>query len=474
MGVVDQHVNLAGLLSRPGEAYFEYRIESLPPESVQLEFTLLDTDGIRSPQPVRLSLLGVVDEPPHLDVRLRGIGEAVTPSVFIPLAGTITDDYGVHRLAWTFQIIDGDQRRPELSLPFARDPQGLRNLVFDKDSAPEILDPRELHREYLRQQGKDPAETGGAAAPAVPLLPADEDEPSPRPASAPAAPLSPFELRPGNRVLLMVHAYDAREIRLPVAPHFDPLRHACPLGGELLVHAWAIGGGNALGDSVLLLGPNRGQSQPFSLEVVTPERFRAILAKKELNLRKRFEDIIGEVLATRRSLVELVAAPATPSPQGTDGTPAPISPQTLVLQLRQNSSKNAGEVQGVAIGFDEITEEFRTNRLDDFTELEQRLQGAIARPLHHVAGPMFGQLDARLAALEQAIRSGGAIDQPLLEAQLQIDQVLAAMERILNSMLELESYEEAIALIQEIVELQTEILERTQKYRTQILLNPNP
>jgi hypothetical protein len=464
------------LLSRRGDSYFEYVLESLPPETVQLEFLLLDTDGIRSPQPVRLSLQGVVDEPPHLDVRLRGIGEAVTPSVFIPLAGTMTDDYGIRRLSWTFQIIDGDQRRPELKLPLARDPQGRRNLVFDKDSPPEILDPRELHREYLRQQGKDPSQTSHAPTPQVPLLPADDDEQPARQGPTPPAsgPLSPFELRPGNRVLLMVHAYDGREIRLPIAPHFDALRHAFPAAGDVLVHAWAIGSGDAAGTTVRILGPNRGQSQPFSLEVVTPERFRAILAKKELNLRKRFEDIIGEVLATRRSLVEWVTAPGAGTPRESENGPPPISPQTLVLQLRQNSSKNAGEVEGVAIGFDEITEEFRTNRLDDFTELEQRLQGAIARPLHHVAGPMFDQLDARLAALEQAVRSGTSLEQPLLEAQLQIDQVLAAMERILNSMLELESYEEAIALIQEIIELQTEILERTQKHRTQILLNPNP
>jgi len=50
------------------------------PEAVaSSSLTLTDTDGIRSREPIPLSLAAVEDQRPKLSVQLRGIGSAITP-----------------------------------------------------------------------------------------------------------------------------------------------------------------------------------------------------------------------------------------------------------------------------------------------------------------------------------------------------------------------------------------------------------
>ncbi|MFH1265778.1 MAG: hypothetical protein ABIK89_08615 [Planctomycetota bacterium] len=73
-------------------------------EDTTLLFTLFDTDGIKSREPVRLVLAAVADEAPRLSVELRGIGSAITPQARLPVAGPITDDYGIARVWFDYSI----------------------------------------------------------------------------------------------------------------------------------------------------------------------------------------------------------------------------------------------------------------------------------------------------------------------------------------------------------------------------------
>ena len=63
---------------------------------------LLDTDDVVSEQPYRVTVNAMEDLPPQVEIRLRGIGSAITPQATIPVFGQIKDDYNV-RSAW-FQV----------------------------------------------------------------------------------------------------------------------------------------------------------------------------------------------------------------------------------------------------------------------------------------------------------------------------------------------------------------------------------
>jgi hypothetical protein len=125
-------------LSKSGDRRnFQYTIARLDKDKTLL-FTLLDDDGIRSREPVRLSLAAIVDEPPRLAVQLQGIGTAVTPKARLPVAGRVTDDYGLARLWYEY----GVDRQPPAVRPIALAQDGLTDLALS-----DALDLRELKLE---------------------------------------------------------------------------------------------------------------------------------------------------------------------------------------------------------------------------------------------------------------------------------------------------------------------------------------
>ena len=87
---------------------FSYALEPLMADTTLL-FTLTDTDGIQSRDPVRLMLVPMPDQPPQMAVQLDGIGTAITPQARVAVAGRITDDYGIGRV-WFERAID--QQKP--------------------------------------------------------------------------------------------------------------------------------------------------------------------------------------------------------------------------------------------------------------------------------------------------------------------------------------------------------------------------
>ena len=103
----------------PQRRSFEYTLSSLD-EDKTLLFTLTDTDGIKSREPLGLSLTCTADQPPQLVVRLRGIGTAITPMARLPAVGRITDDYGIAKVWLEYAV---DQGKPE-NHPVDSPPEG--------------------------------------------------------------------------------------------------------------------------------------------------------------------------------------------------------------------------------------------------------------------------------------------------------------------------------------------------------------
>jgi hypothetical protein len=117
---------------------FTYALGTLDKDRTVL-FTLLDTDGIRSRDPMRLTLGAVADEPPRLALQLRGIGPAIVPKARLPVAGQVDDDYGVAR-AW-FECVVGQSKPVERPIAWTPpDPTSFK-LQTQLDTEPLGLTP---------------------------------------------------------------------------------------------------------------------------------------------------------------------------------------------------------------------------------------------------------------------------------------------------------------------------------------------
>jgi hypothetical protein len=229
--------------------------------------------------------------------------------------------------------------------------------------------------------------------------------------------------------------------------------------------------------------PHIGGSQRFLLDVVTPSELRALLEKRELNLRQRFEVIYERMLSVQELLGRIDLAAAMGEAQDTAGADAATgaaepaaSParsrerdRSRIGGARQTAAQLSFETEGVADGFDHIVAELINNRVDT-EELKARLEQGIAEPLKEISGELLPRLEERLEELEKVYDADvSAAEKPLAGVKADAQAVAEAMKAILDRMLELEGYNELVELLRGIVADQQQIKERTQQQQRERL-----
>ncbi len=382
------------------EDEFEFDVDNLA-ENLSLEATLLDVDNVLSEKPYRIYVVGIEDQPPTVNVRLQGIGSAVTPDVIIPIRGRIDDDYDV--AASRFEILVNDSAPTEM--PFRLGVGGVVETAID----------------FREQRGL----SGGIV------------------------------LKVDDKLHLTVKATDKYD-----------------LGSQ----------------------PHVGQGDHYQLEVVAPDRLLSMLEARELGLRRRFEQIKDEVTEMRQSLVRVRSeGPATASsttepadlPAGSTAQAAVDRMWSLRLLRAQRaemqSEKSAQEILGVAASFGDIREELTNNRVDT-QDRKQRIQDQIVAPLQAIGEGLFPELDLRLAALVAQLETLNR-EQPTPQAEdeatvsqaaatiQQTDEILLAIDSVLQSMLDIEDYNELLDRVRNLIADQEGLLDGTKKVQKQQVLD---
>lgn len=361
---------------------FSHRLAPIASDRT-LSFTMLDTDGVQNRVPVRLAISAVPDAVPAVDVRLEGIGTAITPRARLPLVGRVEDDYGISRVWSEYTIDDGDPKSSELAA--ATDLAEIEvNDAFD---------------------------------------------------------VTPLELKPGQKLSVAAKAADNRD--LP-------------------------------GDD----SRNIGSGERYLLEVVTPDRLLTLLETRELNLRQRFETIIDEMTETRDSLARLESVEERKTDGGDQALAEPVSDESAerqtperirdrnVLRIeraRQSGQKDSEETRGVAVSFDAIRAELINNRVDT-EELRIRLKDRIADPLVRLVETSFNDFDRLMEQLKGEVLKGAGPEAARPGIEL-ADTILVEMRKVRDQMLELESFNEAVDLLREILTEQRRITEQTKHER---------
>lgn len=213
--------------------------------------------------------------------------------------------------------------------------------------------------------------------------------------------------------------------------------------------------------------PHVGVSQRFILDVVTDSELRALLEKRELGLRQRFEALHEKMVSTHELLGRIDLNPAGDEDEA--ARTSRLERDKLRLAGIQQSVAQIGfETFGVAEGFDDIVTELANNRIAT-EELNQRLGAGIADPLRVVASELLPELDGRVQRVAEGLESSAEGEKSLTDAVIQADLVVEEMQRILSRMLELESYNELVELLRTIVNDQQQLNEETKVRRREKL-----
>lgn len=370
--------------------------ESVPLVADQpIRIYLEDTDGLLVTEPIRLSINGIVDQPPKIDTRMTGIGKSITRKAMIPIEGKITDDYGIQSARFDFLVDEEKKFRPR---PFRKKPAGRPQDFTLQRSDDELWERFEV---------------------------------------------LPLDLKVGQKISLTVQAEDADN----------------------------------------LSGPHEVHGETYHFEIVTDEELLSLLYSKELNLRKRFEQIHKEVAQTRDDLAQRVEqlkqAQTIKTKQKQGQSDAGWSDTLMEIQTAvavsadrslYGTRKNATETASIVESFYDIREELVNNGVAT-AQILGRIDDKILKPLTIIHEQDFPEVDQRLGLYRLAIEKQ---TDPLPEIQSSIellDAMLARMQSVLNEMQDLLEFHEAIEMLKNLIEREKELTEETKKFRKNKLLD---
>ncbi len=221
-------------------------------------------------------------------------------------------------------------------------------------------------------------------------------------------------------------------------------------------------------DADNLNGPHVARSQKFSFKIVSNEELLSLLYQRELNLRRRFEQIISEVKQTRADLIlhrskadESAKLSADAKAKASEMMPAVIA---SVIRSLHAIRKNSTETISVEESFQDIREELINNAVHTPQMLE-RIDEKIVTPLHSLNTNDYPSVDESLGALKVLLDDNRDPLPGLDESITQIGVMLDQMDTILKEMQRLETFQEAIELLKSIIDQQQQLEERTKSER---------
>jgi len=358
-----------------------------------------DVDGISAQAPYRYFLGVITDESPEVQLRLDGIGSAVTAIARLPLDVVAKDDYGIETLEVTAAPLLDTESQAE---PVVEEP------TPEMDAAP-VSVPISVDRE-------------GKGESVIDLRDFAADGRLP-------------ELMPGQTINLFAEATDAYDL------------------GK----------------------PHRTRSEIYRLQVVTPEKLLALLERQELAMRSRLEQTLNETRNLRDTLDLLRSRGFEETPPSSDdaessGSDAKIADQLRAKQVERlriqqtglQANKTSEELTGIAESLDDLLQEMVNNRVDS-ADRRERIGEGVRDPLRRIVAGPLDQLQEQIKGIEASLNDGEQAARQTADAVQTAEEVLLQLTAVLEKMLDLESYNEILDIVRELIEDEKALLNETKK-----------
>jgi hypothetical protein len=412
-------------LDNPDAAWEDISLDKNKPRDVELalgtltadtrvEFQLRDIDAVTNQQPIRLLLRITPDEAPRVDVRLVGVGKAVTPVADLPIQGTVWDDHGLSSSWFDFSIDQGDTQKRTFDVPSGGELEATDDVVFGLDE---------------------------------------------------------LGLAPGQQITLMVKAADnyalAEEPHVGVGQRYDlQIVSEAELRGMLETRERIL---RRRFESVIAEmqrsrdALSRMAGQPAD-GTSSAEDSDGGAAADDPAAPDADKDPAKDADADKEKTVEA-------EPDAAENTSARLATIRVLRteEAIQTSDRMAHETREVAAEFDRILQELDNNNVSFLDEFERRIGEGISDPLKRVADKGFPRLDDRLAQLRRALEDDERRPAAILAARQEVNAILAEMDQILQKMLELREFNELLAILREIIDGQQQVTQLTEEMKKKLL-----
>jgi hypothetical protein len=241
--------------------------------------------------------------------------------------------------------------------------------------------------------------------------------------------------------------------------------------------------------------PHIGRANPIQLGIVTSDQLIIILERRELAMRSRLEQIIGEVSQLRDLLVsiqkgsqpdaepavkEAPKGDASEDESGIEKANEDAPARKLRLQMLRSQqataqlTKSEGELRGVEKEIGQINLELINNRIDSAdrrTRLEDKIQKPLLMVLDQLWGPMATDIQGIEKSYSRSSQPDSALNTLLPNSIEKNNQVISALTAILNDMIDIQDFNEVVDMVRGMLDDQNKVLEKTKQEQKKQLLD---
>jgi metal-responsive CopG/Arc/MetJ family transcriptional regulator len=214
------------------------------------------------------------------------------------------------------------------------------------------------------------------------------------------------------------------------------------------------------------------RSEVFRLDIVTPEQLLALLERRELGLRARLEQTIDEMTSLRQTLDVLRRTGFEISENATEDS---IRRAEQVRRLRAQQSglqanKTSEELSGIALSLDDILLEMLNNRVDS-VDRSERLANGVRDPINETVNGSLATLRTQINGIVGVVNDPEQGVARTAEAVNTAEEVILQLNAILEKMLDLETYNEVLDLVRQLMDDQSDLTDDTKEERKKQVLD---
>jgi len=241
----------------------------------------------------------------------------------------------------------------------------------------------------------------------------------------------------------------------------------------------------------LLNEPHIGRSNPIQLGIVTPDQLLVMLDRRELAMRGRLEQIIGELSQMRDLMINIKKSKVAGTQEANGAATESSDPADDKAEEKQDSSddkmdetrmarmqmlraqqvaaqmmKSEGELRGVEKELHQINRELINNRIDS-ADRRTRLEDKVRTPMLIVLDQKWPLLSQEVLMLEKSLTRR---ELPVVEDSNIIDtsieksnDIIISLNAILNDMIDIQDFNEVVDLVRGMLDDQTKLNDKTKQ-----------
>jgi hypothetical protein len=217
-------------------------------------------------------------------------------------------------------------------------------------------------------------------------------------------------------------------------------------------------------------GPNIGRSQKFEFRIVSNEELLSLLYGREINLRRRFEEVISQVQGVREDLAK--HRDRFVKMANADETEA-RSIQTAVASCASRSlntvRKNGNESRSIEAAFSDIVEELINNAIPPMS-LAEEMRRSIVKPLNSINEIDFPNVDRTLGSFKLAVERDAVKKEQIDASIVVVDETLAHMKVLLDEIKDLAELHEIVKDLKQLIDAQRDIFDKTKALQKKKLI----